>query len=87
MVLVGFVVSRAGRWARILAGAGMVVGGLASGTPKGAAVAFVGLAPLLTGVFDLFPLGPLLGLPVRGAEVRQRLGMEEEERLPSTMLH
>lgn len=95
MLLVGFMVSRAGRWAQILAGAGLVLGGLSSGTPKGATVALAGLVPLLAGSLDLFLLGPLLGQPLRGADVRRRLGQEEEEGLleglpkpaPSTLLH
>lgn len=94
-MLVGFIVSRAGRWARILTGAGMVLGGLASGTSKGATVALVGLAPLLAGSLDLCLVGPLLGMSWRGADVRRELGQEEAETLlerqpkamPSTLLH
>jgi hypothetical protein len=95
MLLVGFMVSRTGRWAQILAGAGLVVGGLASGTAKGATVALAGLAPLLAGSLDLFLLGPLLGQPLRGADVRRQLGQDEDMALleglpkpvPSTLLH
>lgn len=94
-MLVGFMVSRAGRWAQILTGAGMVLGGLASGTSKGTAVALAGLAPLLAGSFDVCLLGPLMGMSWRGADVRRELGQEEAETLlarqpktmPSTLLH
>ncbi|NOK36129.1 hypothetical protein D7W79_32860 [Corallococcus exercitus] len=99
--MVGFIASRNGRWLRILAGTGMILGGLGSGTPRGAAVALAGLLPLLTGALDLFPLGPLLGLPMRGADLRRALGEPEDARLfdlahdggrypyapPSTLLH
>lgn len=99
--MVGFFASRNGRWVRILAGTGMVLGGLGSGTPRGAAVALAGLLPLLTGALDLCPWGPLFGLPVRGADLRRALGQPEEAPLldlahdggrspyapPSTLLH
>ena len=94
MLFVGFMVSRTGRWAQILLGAGMVLGGLSSGTSRGATVALAGLAPLLAGSLDLFLPGPLLGQPLRGADVRRKLGQEEMELLegqpkqgPSTLLH
>ena len=77
-MLVEFMASRTGRWIRILAGAGMVLGGLASGTSRGAAVALVGLGPLVSGALDLVPLGPLFGYPVRGADIRRGLGLAEE---------
>ncbi|MBN8229824.1 hypothetical protein JYK02_20125 [Corallococcus macrosporus] len=99
--MVGFIVSRNGRWLRILAGTGMVLGGLGSGTPRGAMVALTGLVPLLAGALDLFLLGPLMSLPLRGADVRRELGQPEEAPLldlahdggrspyapPSTLLH
>lgn len=89
-MLVEFMASRTGRWVRILAGAGMVLGGLASGTSRGAAVALVGLGPLVAGALDLCLLGPLFGHPIRGADIRRLRGLEEEvplfptryERLP-----
>lgn len=95
MQLVGFMASRTGRWVRILAGAGMVLGGLASGTPRGAAVALAGLAPLLAGSLDVCLLGPLFGHPLRGADLRLMLGQEEHvtlfdghlKRAPSMLLH
>ncbi len=82
MVVVGFVASRTGRWLRIVTGAGMVLGGLASGTSRGALVALAGLGPLITGALDLVPIAPLFGLPMRGEDLRRELGVPEEELLP-----
>jgi hypothetical protein len=80
-MLIGFMASRTGRWLRILAGAGMVVGGLATGSARGGAVALVGLGPLLAGALDLCLLGPLFGHSIRGADIRRTLGEPEEVRL------
>lgn len=80
-MLIGFLASRTGRWLRIATGAGMVLGGLASGTSRGAAVALAGLVPLIAGTLDLCLLGPLFGLPIRGEALRRELGVEEEARL------
>jgi hypothetical protein len=77
-MLIGFMVSRTGRWLRILAGAGMVVGGLATGSARGGVVALAGLAPLLAGALDLCLLGPLFGHPIRGADIRRSLGEPQE---------
>jgi hypothetical protein len=81
MLLLGFMASRTGRWARILAGAGMVVGGLVSGSSRGAVVALAGLAPLIGGVLDLHLLAPLLGYPLHGADLRRQLGQHEDAAL------
>jgi hypothetical protein len=80
-MLIGFMASRTGRWLRILAGAGMVVGGLATGSARGGVVALAGLAPLLAGALDLCLLGPLFGHPIRGTDIRKALGEPEEMRL------
>lgn len=77
-MVVGFLASRTGRWLRIATGAGMVLGGLASGKPKGAAVALLGLGPLVAGTLDLVLVAPLFGLPMRGEELRRKLGVEDE---------
>jgi hypothetical protein len=80
-MLVGFMASRTGRWLRILAGAGMVVGGLSAGSPRGTVLALAGLGPLLAGALDLCLLGPLWGHSIRGADIRRSLGQPEQERL------
>jgi hypothetical protein len=80
-MLIGFMASRTGRWLRILAGAGMVVGGLATGSARGGVVALAGLVPLLAGALDLCLLGPLFGHPIRGTGIRKALGEPEQVRL------
>ncbi|MDY7230087.1 YgaP-like transmembrane domain [Hyalangium rubrum] len=80
-MLVGFMASRPGRWIRILAGAGLVCGGLSSGSSRGGAVALLGLVPLMAGALDVCLLGPLFGHPWRGSDIRRGLGLPEEERL------
>lgn len=77
-MFIGFVASRTGRWLRIVTGAGMVLGGLSSGTSRGAFVALAGLGPLLTGVLDVVPFAPLFGLPIHGEDLRRELGMADE---------
>jgi len=80
-MMVGFMASRTGRWTRMLTGAGMVMGGLASGSPKGKLLAVTGLVPLLAGAFDLCLFGPLFGLPVQGEAIRRKVGLIGEDSL------
>jgi len=80
-MVVGFMASRAGRWLRIVTGSCLVLGGLRAGTSRGAAVALLGLGPLVAASLDLVLLGPLFGLPMRGSEVRRELGITEEASL------
>ncbi len=80
-MMVGFMASRTGRWTRMLTGAGMVVGGLAAGSPKGKLLAVAGLLPLLAGAFDLCLFGPLFGLPVKGEAIRRKVGLIGEDSL------
>ena len=80
-MMVGFMASRSGRWTRMLAGAGMVVGGLASGSFKGKWMALAGLVPLLAGAFDVCLFGPLVGLPVSGEAIRRKVGLIGEDSL------
>ena len=80
-MMVGFMASRTGRWTRMLAGAGMVVGGLASGSLKGKWMALVGMVPLLAGAFDICLFGPLVGLPVSGEAIRRKVGLIGEDSL------
>jgi hypothetical protein len=83
-MLIGFMASRTGRWLRILAGAGMVMGGLSTGSARGGVVALMGLGPLFAGALDLCLLGPLFGHSIRGADIRKALGESEEARLFKT---
>ncbi|HYO55958.1 hypothetical protein [Archangium sp.] len=80
-MMVGFMASRTGRWTRMLAGASLVVGGLASGSVKGKMMAVVGLIPLFAGAFDVCLFGPLVGLPLRGEAIRRKVGLIGEDSL------
>jgi hypothetical protein len=80
-MMVGFMASRTGRWTRMLTGAGMVMGGLATGSPKGKLMALAGLLPLLAGAFDLCLFGPFFGLPVKGEAIRRKVGLIGEDSL------
>lgn len=77
-MVVGFLASRTGRWLRIVTGAGMVLGGLASGSSRGAFVALAGLGPLIAGTLDLVLVAPVFGLPMRGEDLRRELGVEDD---------
>lgn len=68
---VGFMASPAGRIMRILAGMGLIAWGfIGIGGTNGYIVAGVGVLPLLTGVFDICIVAPVLGYPIRGCTVR-----------------
>ncbi len=77
-MFVGFLASRTGRWLRIATGAGMVLGGLASGSKRGAGLALLGLGPLVAGTLDLVLVAPFFGLPMQGEALRKELGVEYE---------
>jgi hypothetical protein len=65
-----FMASPAGRVLRVVAGAGMIAGGLAAGSDGGTVVAAVGAVPLLAGTFDFCILSPLFGGPFWGKDIR-----------------
>ena len=70
---VSFIASPAGRMIRILAGIGLfALGILGLGGTDGYIVSAVGAVPLLTGIFDICLLSPLLGCPVSGSKVRAK---------------
>jgi hypothetical protein len=67
MDFVTFMRSGAGRGARIVAGAAIIVVGLA--LVKGAAgivIAVIGLVPLLAGIFNFCLFAPLFGMDLMG---------------------
>ncbi|MCC6242464.1 MAG: DUF2892 domain-containing protein [Gemmatimonadaceae bacterium] len=66
--------SPAGRVLRIVAGAGMIAGGIAADSDAGTAVAIVGAVPLLAGSFDFCILSPLFGGPLSGKAIRAAKG-------------
>jgi len=68
--LFGFMASQNGRYARIGAGALLVIIGLVIGGTGGWILAIVGLVPLLAGTFDVCVFAPLFGLPFKGGDLR-----------------
>ncbi len=87
-MMMGFLASRTGRWTRILTGASLVVGGLASNSGKGKVMALVGLVPLFAGAFDVCLFGPFFGLPIRGEAIRRKVGLiGEDSLLPHPPMH
>jgi hypothetical protein len=66
-----FMSSELGRRLRIVAGLTLIVIGLVSvGGTGGLILAIVGVVPLLAGALDICLFAPLLGAPLKGAEVR-----------------
>ncbi|WP_238625737.1 YgaP family membrane protein [Aggregatilinea lenta] len=73
MALINFLASSTGRIVRIVAGAALVVLGLAVvGGTGGIILAVVGLVPLLAGLFDFCVFAPLFGMPFGGKDIRSR---------------
>lgn len=70
-----FMASPPGRWLRVVAGAGMVAGGVVlrddGSTTGGTLLATAGLIPLSAGAFDLCWISPLFGGPLRGDAIRR----------------
>ena len=66
MSFVSFMQSTLGRGARIFAGAGMIVGGIAIGSTGGLILVVVGAVPLAAGSANVCLFGPLLGLTLKG---------------------
>ncbi len=64
--------SQPGRALRVVAGAGMIAGGLRRGDTRGKALAAAGLVPLAAGAADVCLLGPLVGGPLNGARFRRQ---------------
>jgi hypothetical protein len=71
---VRFMVSPAGRSARIVAGLALIAGGLVGlGGAAGIAVAAVGLVPLFAGAFDGCVFAPFFGYFLSGPRTRAAL--------------
>lgn len=73
MGFVKFMSSPAGRVARIVAGVALIVIGAVIGG-GGWVLAVVGLVPLAAGALDLCFFAPLFKQPMKGSEVRAKLG-------------
>ena len=68
--LVSFMASPAGRILRVVAGLGLIAyGTLGVGGNDGTIIAAVGIAPIVTGLFNICIVGPLFGCPLSGAKV------------------
>lgn len=66
-----FMASGLGRAVRIVAGVGLIAGGLmAIGGTVGYVVAAIGLVPLLAGLFDVCVFSRLFGGPFSGSAIR-----------------
>ena len=69
-----FMASKAGRVLRVVAGAGMIAGGLVlrddGSTTGGTVLAAAGAIPLSAGLFDVCYISPLFGGPFRGKDIR-----------------
>jgi p-aminobenzoyl-glutamate transporter AbgT len=71
--LFNFLASTNGRIVRAVAGLILIVIGLVAMTGAGGIiVAIIGLVPLAAGVFDFCLFAPLAGLPVNGAQIREK---------------
>jgi hypothetical protein len=71
---VKFMVSPAGRLARVIAGVILIAGGLFYlGGPVGIVVALVGLVPLVAGAIDVCIFAPLFGYPFSGVRARANI--------------
>jgi hypothetical protein len=78
MPLVSFLISPAGRLARIAAGVVLIVVGLALvGDTAGTVLAVVGLVPIATGATNVCLIGPLFGADLRGRPRTGRGGRPE----------
>ena len=65
-----FMASPTGRVLRVVAGAGMIAGGISMDSGAGTALAVVGAVPLSAGLFDICWLSPILGGPLKGKDIR-----------------
>lgn len=65
-----FMASPAGRVLRVVAGAGMIAGGISMDSNGGNALAIVGAVPLTAGLFDICWLSPIFGGPLKGKDIR-----------------
>lgn len=68
---ISFMASTSGRITRIVAGAALIVWGIAGfGGTVGLIVAMVGLVPLVAGLVDICVFAPLFSCPIKGSEIR-----------------
>ena len=72
MQLIKFLATNQGRWIRAVAGVLIIaIGILVVKDTGGLILAFVGLIPLLAGLFDFCVFAPLFGAPFSGKAIRE----------------
>ncbi len=71
MALARFMASTAGRLLRIALGIVLIAAGLLIGGPAGWVVAVIGLVPIAAGAGNFCLIGPVLGAPFKGSDVRR----------------
>ena len=70
-----FMASTAGRWVRIVAGVALIAWGWTMHqTTTGIVLMVVGLVPLLTGVFNVCLIAPIIGAPFAGKDALRTPG-------------
>ena len=72
MSFVRFMAGPVGRGARVVLGLALIAWGIAFGTTGGFLIAIFGLAPLLTGISNVCPIGPIFKAPFSGRTLTQR---------------
>lgn len=65
-----FMSSPTGRVLRVVAGVGMIAGGISMDSNGGTVLAAVGAVPLSAGLFDICWLSPIFGGPLKGKDIR-----------------
>jgi hypothetical protein len=73
-----FMAGRAGRWLTGILGFALLAWGYNYAGGVNITFIIVGLIPLATAVFDIYPLAPLFGYPVRGTRIREKYGAPVE---------
>ncbi|MCL6645095.1 MAG: DUF2892 domain-containing protein [Dehalococcoidia bacterium] len=71
MGLATFMASTAGRLLRVVLGIVLIAIGVTIGGPAGWVIAVIGLVPIAAGVANVCLIGPLIGAPFRGSELRR----------------
>ena len=71
MGLAKFMSSPAGRIARVVVGLVLIALGLSIGGPVGWVVAVIGVVPIVAGAANLCLIGPVVGAPLKGADIRR----------------
>lgn len=72
MALAKFMASSTGRTVRIIAGIALILIGLLVVKDTGGIVlAIIGLIPLLAGLFDFCLIAAIMGMPLKGSDIRR----------------